>query len=289
MDVKIKQIEIFRDDFNEKKRYFISVNYEIAEPGWKDNGFYQAFDAGISKIATGVNSGGKFIEFKNNRSDLYWKNRLAQVQSKRDHCNKGSRRWKRYNWKFVMMKRKCTNQIRDFQHKLSKKIVENTKANTIIVGDLNIKKMVRHKKGTDNAIKTKVQKTLNHSIQNTGSMGRFIQFLTYKARKLGKKVIKIDESYTTQTCCICGKREKKTLSQRVINCDCGNQLDRDVNSAVNIMLKFLENRETFGCLSKNPLVDAVSFLETIKEGIFCDELPHSEYTSEGLAGSPSLQ
>ncbi|TXT53335.1 MAG: hypothetical protein BAJALOKI1v1_2510001, partial [Promethearchaeota archaeon] len=35
-------------------------------------------------------------------------------------------------------------------------------------------------------------------MQNTGSLGRLVQFLTYKAQKIGKRVIRIDESYTTQ-------------------------------------------------------------------------------------------
>jgi putative transposase len=40
------------------------------------------------------------------------------------------------------MHKKSANQRKDFQHKLSRKIVENTKANTIIVGDLDVKEML---------------------------------------------------------------------------------------------------------------------------------------------------
>ena len=42
-------------------------------------------------------------------------------------------------------KRKSANQLRDFQHKLSKKIINNTKANTIIVGDLSPKRNVQER------------------------------------------------------------------------------------------------------------------------------------------------
>lgn len=48
------------------------------------------------------------------------------------------------------MKRKSANQSRDFDHKLSKKCVESTRVDTIIVGDLNVKQMRqinRHEKG----------------------------------------------------------------------------------------------------------------------------------------------
>ncbi len=167
--------------------------------------------------------------------------------------------------------------------------MENTKANTIIIGDLKVKEMTKHKKGTGNARRNKINKTLNHSIQNTGSMGRFIQFLTYKAQKIGKRIIKIDESYTTQTCCICSKREKKLLFQRIMNCDCGNHLDRDVNSAVNIMLKFLKNRKQYGCLSKNPLVDAVSFLALARNRYSAINSPIRTRSNSGLVGNPSFQ
>jgi transposase len=90
--------------------------------------------------------------------------------------------------------------------------------------------------------RNKENKTLNHSLQNTGSMGRFARFLTYKAKKIGKRIIEIDESDTTKTCYNCGKKENRKLSDRVIHCDCGNVIGRDKNSAVNIMLRFLSHQ-----------------------------------------------
>ncbi|MHA1491474.1 MAG: zinc ribbon domain-containing protein, partial [Promethearchaeota archaeon] len=107
--------------------------------------------------------------------------------------------------------------LKDYQHWLSKQIVENTKANTLIIGDLAVKEMAKKKKGTGNARKTKAQKTLHHSVQNTGFMSRFAQFLTYKAERLGKRVIRIGEEKTTKACCNCGKLSKRTIYERFIN------------------------------------------------------------------------
>ena len=84
-----------------------------------------------------------------------------------------------------------------------------------------------------------IAKSLNSSIHNTGNIARFVRFLTYKAELIGKRVIEIDEKFTTQECCLCGKRHKMPLTKRVMKCDCGNELDRDRNSAVNIMKKYL--------------------------------------------------
>lgn len=45
----------------------------------------------------------------------------------------------------MKMRRKLTNQLWDFQHKISKVVVTNTQANTRVVGDLAVKRMVRKK------------------------------------------------------------------------------------------------------------------------------------------------
>jgi transposase len=41
---------------------------------------------------------------------------------------------------------------------------------------------------------------------------------------------------TTQTCCKCGFKQKISLNQRVFKCpNCGLEIDRDLNSAWNIL------------------------------------------------------
>jgi len=256
---KIKQIEI--SHFTNK--WFVCIAYEFTPVEYADNGLYQAIDLGITNIVSAVNLHLKFIQIKNRRADLYWKKKVNDVQSKRDHCKKYSHRWYRYNEKLSKMKRRCANQMRDYQHKISKKIVSNTKAHTIIIGDLPVKKMAKRKKGTGNATKTKRNRTLNYSVHNTGSLGRFAEFLTYKAEKIGKRVIRIDESYTSQKCSICGKRKKRALSERTILCDCGNQLDRDLNSAVNLLEKFIREKKKYGFLSQQPSLTEESFCKTL--------------------------
>lgn len=134
------------------------------------------------------------------------------------------------------MKRKCANQLKDFQHKLSKKIIDNTKANTIIIGDLSVKDMSKKRKGRSNH---KGTKGLNRAIQNTGTLGRFVGFLTYKAELIGKRVIEINEKDTSKQCCVCHMKHDMPLYKRIIKCDCGNHIDRDINSSINIMSRFL--------------------------------------------------
>ena len=116
--------------------------------------------------------------------------------------------------------------------------------------------MDKKKKTTISPRQNKANKTLNHSIQNYGSLGKFGQFLTNKAKKIGQRVIRIDESYTTQTCSKGGKRLKRKLSERDITCNCDHQMDRDLNFALNIMAKFLIS----DALSQQPSLKEESFL-----------------------------
>ncbi|MFX1577385.1 MAG: RNA-guided endonuclease InsQ/TnpB family protein [Promethearchaeota archaeon] len=236
MIMRIRQVELFQDRF---RRWFVAIIFMKDIPSFEDNGLYQAIDLGIKNLITAVNIHGKFIQIRNRRADLYWKKRISEVQSKRDHCRRSSNKWSRYDAKIKKMQGKMNNQLRDFQHKISKCVVENTRANTIVLGRIKIKKMARKEKPVINSRRLKSMRTLNHSIHNTGFLGRFVEFLTYKAKCVGKRVVRIDESYTTKTCCVCGKIRNRPLSERIIQCDCGTPFDRDQNAAVNIMVRFL--------------------------------------------------
>ncbi|AKB17514.1 transposase [Methanosarcina sp. WWM596] len=149
----IKQVEIYNyDPYKGRGNFVVSITYDenpispITE--YVDNDLYQAIDLGITKIVTAVNTQGKFFEVKTPRSDQYWNTKIDTIKSRKDHCKKGSNRWNRLHKTYIKMEAKKSNQIKDFQHKLSKTMIENTRANTIIVGDLNVKKMAQSKKVT---------------------------------------------------------------------------------------------------------------------------------------------
>jgi len=286
---KIKQIIMTREEPNRKKKsdYYISVVYEYPIGYMKDNGLYQAIDLGISKTVCAVNMEAKFFEIKNPRYDLYWNPIIDEIQSRRDHCRKEttkekiiieyvdkkgkkkekeiekknaevSNKWVRLNDTKKKCHTKCSNQIEDWQHKKTKKMVENTKSNTIIIGDLNVKEMaqsgikidVKDKDSGETKIIDVRSKKLNRSTQNQGYLSRFVGFLTYKAKKIGKRVIEISEKNTTKRCYVCGKIHDMTLSNRIMKCDCGNIIDRDRNSTINIMLDFLLKYNLFDGLRR---------------------------------------
>ena len=78
---------------------------------------------------------------------------------------------------------------------------------------------------------------------------RFRQRLESSAfRRAGKYVFSIDEAYTTQTCGRCGVRNVNVGASHTFECvdtvGCGIRLDRDVNGARNIYLRFLTEQLT---------------------------------------------
>ena len=243
-DLNVKQVEIVNDNpYKARGKFFLCIAYDVdIEDTYCDNGNYQAIDLGITKIVTAINTEGKFFEVKTPRPDNYWNQKIDAAKSRRDHCigvKKGSaksRRFLRIARAVTKMSKKKANQVKDFQHKLSKTMVENTRSNTIIVGDLDVKQMAQPKvKDGIKQKKTKQKKGLNRSTQGLGNLGRFVQFLTYKAEIIGKRIIRIDEKNTTKRCCYCGKKHDMPSWKRVMLCDCGNNIDRDRNSAINCM------------------------------------------------------
>ena len=64
---------------------------------------------------------------------------------------------------------------------------------------------------------------------------QFALWLLYYGKVFGKPVVKVPPQYTSQDCSACGKRVKKTLSERTHVCSCGCVLDRDENAARNIL------------------------------------------------------
>ena len=51
-----------------------------------------------------------------------------------------------------------------------------------------------------------------------------------------KKMIKVDRFFpSSKKCCKCGRIKKELkLSERVYHCECGNEMDRDRNAAINL-------------------------------------------------------
>ena len=69
-------------------------------------------------------------------------------------------------------------------------------------------------------------------------LDRFTIVLEWKCKKFNRDFIKVNPAYTSMDCSRCGKRNfNLKLKDRVYECSCGLELDRDINAACNIVAR----------------------------------------------------
>lgn len=135
---------------------------------------------------------------------------------------KGSNSGKKQLLKVAKIYEKISNARNDFIHKLSDKFVKENKF--IAIEKLNIKGLIKISKNAKNIA--------------DASWAKLFLYLHYKAENAGCVVQEVDPAYTTRNCSFCGFRNNKLeLSQRKFICkNCGLELPRDYNSAINILV-----------------------------------------------------
>ena len=71
----------------------------------------------------------------------------------------------------------------------------------------------------------------------------FLQFLSYKLQHTQCDLIKINERHTTQLNSLTGRmfKEKVELKDRIVKLNDNVEIDRDLNSAINIMKRYYDN------------------------------------------------
>lgn len=62
--------------------------------------------------------------------------------------------------------------------------------------------------------------------------------LIEKAKELGRRVLVVNEAFTTKTCGSCGKLNDVGAS-KVYQCGCGYCMDRDVHGSRNIFIRYI--------------------------------------------------
>jgi putative transposase len=191
-------------------------------------------DLGITHFA--ALSDGTFIE-----SPRYYRRaqkKLEQVQRALSRKKRGSHRRRKAVSQVAKAHRKIANQRRDFHHKQAKILVAEHQ--TIVFEELeitNVSKRAKPKQdehGTYLPNGAAAKSGLNKSMLDAG-WGQFQQIVSYKAACAGRTVLKVSPRYTSQVCSQCGAVRKKTLDERWHSCECGCEMDRDTNAAINIL------------------------------------------------------
>jgi putative transposase len=195
-----------------------------------------AFDLGIKTLATGVNSHGRIFHIGGFKGEAWYNRHLDTIRSKCDNCQNKSRRYLRLSQTYQRVSEEKRNKQTDCLHKASSLIAYRLVARTVVIGDLSQRQMVTkaHQE------KQKQNKRLHRAVFNDWGLYRFVQMLDYKCLHAGKELQRIEERYTSKDCSVCGSRQDMPLWKRTYRCGtCGLVMDRDENSAINILQRFL--------------------------------------------------
>lgn len=199
-------------------RYFVSVRINednrVEPSASKEIGI----DLGIESL--GKTSDGETIE--NKRLTAKYAKKLAKAQIILSRRTVGSNRWHKARVRVAKIQEAIANSRLDWTHKATTKLIRENQA--IYVETLKVSNMVKNKK-------------LSKAILDC-SWFEFVRQLEYKSAWYGRDFWKINQfAPTSKTCSTCRHRmEEMPLSIRGWQCpECGDQHDRDINAAKNIL------------------------------------------------------
>ncbi len=223
-----REVAISRDA---RGNYYASFSY-CEQEAHPQAGVVVAFDLGIKTLATGANSQGRVYHVGGFTGARWYNKQLDKIRSKRGKCKKKSRRYIHLSKVYKRVSEKKRNKQKDSHHKASHLIAHTLVERTVVIGDLSQRQMVTNEHAEHNKHK-------NRAVFNDWGLYGFVQMLVYKCLLYGKELVFLDERYTSKECSQCGNRQDMPLWKRVYRCTCGLVMDRDENSAVNILKRYL--------------------------------------------------
>ena len=205
-------------------RYYVSVVVE--EPDKKINNIPNhivGIDLGIKSLVV-TSDGEKFNPLKPINK---YEKRIKKLQRSLSRKVVGSSNYNKIKIRLGIVYRKIRNTRKYYLHGISKYLTDNH--NIIVTETLKIKNMIK-----------------NHNLAKTitdSSWYELIRQIHYKSRYKGIKFYQIESNYpSSQECSVCGEinKEVKNLNIREWECsECGNYHNRDINAAINIMVRGL--------------------------------------------------
>ena len=207
-------------------QYYASICYKIKETAVP----VQINDNNV--IGLDYKSDGLYTDNNGNCCDMphYYRNAQEAVKKEQRRLSRkvGNHKGEKHSGNYIRQQKRLfkktrhvANQRKDFLHKESTAIAKQYDA--ICVEDLNMKAVAN--KGFRNG-----KATLDNGY------GMFLVMLNYKLRDRGRQLVRIDKWFpSSQLCSSCGYKQKMPLHVRTYDCPvCGNKMDRDYNTAINI-------------------------------------------------------
>ena len=215
---KIKQTTLIK----EGKNWYICFCCEIEKQQTNSMSSNDTIgiDVGLEHFATIAKEG----EIEAIKSPLFLNKKLAKIKYlSRKLSKKKTKSKNRIKAKEALSQEhvKIKNQRKDWQHKLSTRLVKNH--DKIVVESLAVKNLLE-----------KGPKDRARRISDAGWRG-FLQMLKYKCEEAGKKLIEADRFFpSTKQCFKCKKNNEIPLEQREYHCSCGHRMHRDHNASLNL-------------------------------------------------------
>ena len=245
-DGKLQAITVTK---NPAGHYFASLLYKVEKKPINyipDVNNCIGIDFGLKTFIT-LNTGEKIDSPKAYKKSQKRLSRLSRAHSRKKTNSKNR---EKSRLRLAKHHEKVANQRKDFNHKTSRKLVNEH--DFIFIEDLNIKGMARGRKRKKPNAKTR-KRGLGKAV-NDVAWSQFVGFMNYKAIASGKFVIKIDRYFpSSKTCSHCGYiKDTLKMKERVWTCPhCNTFHDRDINAAINILnegkrILFGENISTVG-------------------------------------------
>lgn len=214
LEGKIMNVSISR----QANRWYASIGVEMDESQFNKTNFVEVvgIDLGIKTLAT-LSNGDVYHGPKSYRKSM---KKLKKLQRRASKKQKDSKNRRKANDKVAKLHARISNIRKDFIHKMTTKIVGQF--GTVVIENLNVKGMVK-----------------NHNLAlslSDASFGEIRRQLEYKCYAAGVNLIVADRWFpSSKTCSCCGTvKEKLPLSERTFKCECGFELDRDLNAAINL-------------------------------------------------------
>lgn len=209
---QIKRVRLVRRADGYYAQFAVSVDrQESVMPSGKAIGL----DVGLKEFYTDSNG----FTVENPRFLRKGEQRLKRAQRLVSRKQKGgSNRRKAIN-KLGRVHLKISRQRKDHAVKLARCVI--TSNDVVAYEDLRVKNLVK-----------------NHCLAksiNDASWYQFRVWLEYFGKVFGKITIAVPPHHTSQNCSACSQTVKKSLSVRTHVCECGCELDRDHNAAINIL------------------------------------------------------
>ena len=211
-------------------KYYASICIETEVQPLHKAGKQVGFDLGLKDLLIGSDG----ARFESPKYDYDFKDKLAQEQRKLlkmrtkleranldlDEC----KNYQKQKHRVVKLYEHIANCAKDFNHKLSRRIVEEY--DLIAMENLNVSDMLKNH-------------YMAYAIADV-RWSQLVNFIQYKCQWYGKVFRQIDRFYaSSKICSECGTYHKdivNSLRVREWICpDCGTHHDRDVNAARNIL------------------------------------------------------